>query len=537
MAKNNERTLKLRGSMKSQLKPQLAPPMEPRLADAVRHLAQTGCPVLISGESGVGKTSISEWMHALSSQSSGECTTLASADFDPTSLASTISSHGTLILVEIADLPLVLQADLLRTYRQPASGPRRRLICTTSHDLSEATRQGLLREDFYSFISAVSLRIPPLRHREAELLRLADDLLERFALQYDRPKPQLSAEMCSFLLKHTWPGNFNELEVSMKTCVAIGDPDFSLAALRAASPAKKNPGVPSSRIPLKEATRAASIRIERQLIAESLRATDWNRKQTAKELKISYKTLLNKLKQSGISNDTASAKDRNPSLKKGAAVLSALSVLLLLLTAPCAFSQTSQRVQLAVFPSVQSSPVSATATSASVPAAATASPDVDPTTYVIGAEDALQITVWKEAQLSGPVTVRPDGMISLVLTGDVRAAGLTPMQLGADLAHRLHKFIQDPNVYVVVTAANSRRIFIIGEVQHVGPVLLSAHMTPLEAIATAGGVTPFANAKHIYILRTVSGTQQKIPFNYKQALKGDSHQDIQLLPGDTIVIP
>lgn len=166
-----------------------------------------------------------------------------------------------------------------------------------------------------------------------------------------------------------------------------------------------------------------------------------------------------------------------------------------------------------------------------------ATPAVNPATYVIGADDLLQITVWKEPTLSGPVPVRPDGKISLALVGDIPAAGLTPMQLGAQIRDRLKKYIQDPSVYVVVTQVNSQRVFLVGEVMHVGPVTLTAGMTPLQAIATAGGLTPYANAKHIYILRQVAGKQRKIPFNYKQALKGDSRQNIPLLVGDTIVVP
>src|SRR5277367_1161961 len=92
---------------------------------------------------------------------------------------------------------------------------------------------------------------------------------------------------------------------------------------------------------------------------------------------------------------------------------------------------------------------------------------VDNSTYIIGADDGLQVTVWKEPSLSGTFPVRPDGMISLVLVGDVPAAGLTPMQLGKDIAEHLKKYIQDPSVSVVVTAVNSQRIFMIGEVGHV----------------------------------------------------------------------
>jgi polysaccharide export outer membrane protein len=162
---------------------------------------------------------------------------------------------------------------------------------------------------------------------------------------------------------------------------------------------------------------------------------------------------------------------------------------------------------------------------------------VDPSNYVIGAEDSLQVTVWREPTLSGVIPVRPDGMISLVLVGDVPAAGLTPMQLSADISNRLKKYIQDPSVSVVVTAVNSQRIFVIGEVGKVGPLMLSPGMTPLQAISAAGGLGTFANSKRIYILRGAQGKQTKIPFNYKQALKGDSKQLITLLPGDTIVVP
>jgi polysaccharide biosynthesis/export protein len=161
---------------------------------------------------------------------------------------------------------------------------------------------------------------------------------------------------------------------------------------------------------------------------------------------------------------------------------------------------------------------------------------IDPERYVIGADDQLQITVWKEPTLSGTIPVRPDGMISLVLVGDLRAAGLTPMALSADISQRLKKYIQDPVVTVVVLGVNSQRIFTVGEVAKVGPIMMTPGMTTLQAIVTAGGLSQFANSKRIYILRTVAGKQEKIPFNYKQALKGEN-QGVALLPGDTIVVP
>jgi polysaccharide export outer membrane protein len=127
-------------------------------------------------------------------------------------------------------------------------------------------------------------------------------------------------------------------------------------------------------------------------------------------------------------------------------------------------------------------------------------------------------------------------MISMVLVGDLRAAGMTPMALSADISQRLKKYIQDPVVTVVVLGVNSQRIFTVGEVGHVGPIMMTPGMTVLQAIVASGGLTQFANSKKIYILRSVGGKQQKLPFNYKLALKGDN-QGIELIPGDTIVIP
>jgi polysaccharide export outer membrane protein len=161
---------------------------------------------------------------------------------------------------------------------------------------------------------------------------------------------------------------------------------------------------------------------------------------------------------------------------------------------------------------------------------------MDASRYIIGPEDSLQVTVWKEPTLSGNFPVRPDGMISLVLVGDLPAAGLTPMALSNDITQRLKKYIQDPVVTVAVLGVNSQRIFLVGEVGRVGPVMLTPGMTPLQAIVSAGGLSQFANSKRIYILRMVSGKQQKIPFNYKAALKGEN-SGMTLLPGDTIVVP
>jgi polysaccharide export outer membrane protein len=174
---------------------------------------------------------------------------------------------------------------------------------------------------------------------------------------------------------------------------------------------------------------------------------------------------------------------------------------------------------------------------AAAPQVQTPAGDMDASRYVIGADDSLQVTVWQEPSISGTFPVRPDGMISLVLVGDIQAAGLTPMHLAHDLTIKLKKFIQDPIVSVVVAAVRSQRVYLVGEVNHAGPIVLTPGMTPLQAIAEAGGLNPYTNGKHIYILRGPQGKQTKIPFNYKLALKGDNRQDVPLLSGDTIVVP
>lgn len=157
--------------------------------------------------------------------------------------------------------------------------------------------------------------------------------------------------------------------------------------------------------------------------------------------------------------------------------------------------------------------------------------------YVIGADDNLHVSVWKEPELTATLPVRPDGMISLPLLNDVQAAGLTPMQLAASIQEKLKKYVTDPRVTVVVTAMNSQRVYATGEVLHTGAMPLLPNMTVLQALASAG-FTQFANTKGIYVLRFESGRQQKIPVNYKQLVKGEAmEQNLILKPGDTIVVP
>jgi polysaccharide export outer membrane protein len=178
--------------------------------------------------------------------------------------------------------------------------------------------------------------------------------------------------------------------------------------------------------------------------------------------------------------------------------------------------------------------LSPTKPSAPVPAAPA---NVDESTYVIGPLDVLAISVWKEQTLSGGLLVRPDGMISMPLIGDIQASNLTPLQLADQIALKLKKFIQDPNVTVVVSQIHSKVVYMLGEVGRKGPIEMTPEMTLLEAISIAGGPTDYANTKKIYILRSEAGKHIKIPVHYKEALKGDSSFNLLLRPDDTIVVP
>ncbi|HET6840969.1 MAG TPA: polysaccharide biosynthesis/export family protein [Candidatus Angelobacter sp.] len=160
--------------------------------------------------------------------------------------------------------------------------------------------------------------------------------------------------------------------------------------------------------------------------------------------------------------------------------------------------------------------------------------------YVIGPEDVLNINVWRQPELSAvAVPVRPDGKISLPLLNDVQAANLTPMQLVAAITEQLKKFVSDPQVTVVVTAINSKRIYVMGEVVRAGVFPMAPNMTVLQALSSAGGFQQYANPKKIYILRKdEAGKNRKITFNYKRAIQGGQAEgDILLMPGDTIVVP
>jgi len=166
-----------------------------------------------------------------------------------------------------------------------------------------------------------------------------------------------------------------------------------------------------------------------------------------------------------------------------------------------------------------------------------ASIDTSSSRYTLGAADIIRVNVWKNADLSQTVTIGPDGFVSLPLLGDVHAAGLTADQLAKDLASRLTSYVVNAQVTVSVAEIRSRLVFITGQVGKPGAYPLITPITVLQLIAQAGGLNTFANRKGIFILRGNTANAQRLKFNYTSAIQGDVKQNINLQPGDTVIIP
>lgn len=162
----------------------------------------------------------------------------------------------------------------------------------------------------------------------------------------------------------------------------------------------------------------------------------------------------------------------------------------------------------------------------------------DPTVYRIGVEDDLQISVWKEPDLSTTVVVRPDGKITMPLLNDISVVGLQTSELQALLTEKLKPYVNEPQVTVIVRGIKSRKVFVFGQVARIGAYPLVGSKTVLELLAEAGGLGPFAKKGSIYILREIDHKKVQIPFNYNDALKGKNPKEsMELHPGDVVVVP
>jgi polysaccharide export outer membrane protein len=157
--------------------------------------------------------------------------------------------------------------------------------------------------------------------------------------------------------------------------------------------------------------------------------------------------------------------------------------------------------------------------------------------FVLGAADIIHVNVWKNTELSQTVTVDPNGFISLPLLGDVQVAGMTANELGRALTAKLNSFLMNPLVTVSVVDIRSRQVYVLGQVNKPGGYSLIAPIKVLQLIAQAGGLSNYANRKSIVILRSSPSGTTRLSFNYNTVIHGDSKQNIDLQPGDTVIVP
>lgn len=285
-------------------------------------LATSDVPVLLLGEPGVGKHFIARQIHEASPWRDMPLFECDCRITDETTIRRAFkeendgkSAPSAIYFENVEALSASSQRALLACIEAADAQPRSpRVIASGSTDLEMEVRTGRFREDLYYRLSGICIPIPPLRYRKEEILGLADQYLDKYSGQFNRPKPELTSQLIRFLQNHPWMGNLRELEDAMRTIVAVGNIKVAIAALQSSAPTahvrdKKNG---SESVSLKQVARAASQRAERELILKVLSRTHWNRKKAAEELRISYKALLYKLKEIGTANTAFAAPGGKP---------------------------------------------------------------------------------------------------------------------------------------------------------------------------------------------------------------------------------
>lgn len=160
-----------------------------------------------------------------------------------------------------------------------------------------------------------------------------------------------------------------------------------------------------------------------------------------------------------------------------------------------------------------------------------------PGEYVLGVEDRLSISVWKEPELSRTVIIRPDGKVTSPLVGDIQAAGRTSMQLAADITAALSRFVKEPVVNVTVESIESYKVYVLGEVSTQGALILRRRTRLLEAIALSGGMTQFANKSDVVLIRYDDDKESRTRIDYRKIVSGEKAElNVFLKPGDTIIV-
>jgi len=276
----------------------------------VGEIAQTDIPVLLSGESGTGKDVYGRVIHQLSRQRELPLAKLNCTMLEPGDLLNQMKQSfnqaedgaiGTLLLDGIDELDLDCQKVMLAMLQQQEVASRGRarlrLISTTTRILDKEIGIGRFRRELYFRINGVCVKLPALRERKADIVPLAEYFLEKHALEAGKKTPALNAEDTELLKAHDWPGNVRELENLARRIVALGEPQAVVGELRPPVMNRVRLGDAPRYASLKAVAREASRLAERDLILKALENTHWNRKQAAKQLQISYKALLYKIKQ------------------------------------------------------------------------------------------------------------------------------------------------------------------------------------------------------------------------------------------------
>jgi len=296
----------------------------------VQRIGRTNIPILLTGEGGTGKEALARWIHANSDYASGEFVKVNCAAIPGTLLESELFGYergaftganfakpgrvelahrGSLFLDEIADLDLNLQSKLLHflqdgTFSRIGDGVERRidtrLLCATNKDLEKETREGRFRQDLFYRIHVFRLKLPPLRERVEDIPTLAEFFRQNFQKQFGMPAQPIPPQTFEYLQNLPWPGNVRELSNMIARYVLIG-PE---AAASAENMQKKSRAYGErsngSALPLKKLAKDAMKEMERNVILETLRANQWNRRKTAQELKISYRALIYKIRDAGL---------------------------------------------------------------------------------------------------------------------------------------------------------------------------------------------------------------------------------------------
>ncbi len=284
----------------------------------VGEIAKTDIPVLLMGESGTGKEVYARLIHQLSGLSEAPLRKVSCAALDAERLLAEVreefhsgeAAGRTVYLDGVHELDIVCQRVLLSLLSEGEPKGRggktvSRFISSTSRNLEKEIEAGRFRRELYFRINGVMLRLPPLRERKEDIPALLEYFLLKHSNELKKNAPELDNEARELLVSYDWPGNIRELENIAKKIVAVGDTARALGDLCLARVSLRVTDESARGSSLKVASRAAARRAERELILRALEQTHWNRKRAARELQISYKSLLYKIKQIGVEVSTS----------------------------------------------------------------------------------------------------------------------------------------------------------------------------------------------------------------------------------------